>query len=131
MYHNWYCYFIRWINNTLDITKIDFAAAKREGIKAVVFDKDNCITLPYSMTVYPPVKEGLDECKDIFEYEMIAVVSNSAGSSDDALFEKAEELEKQIGIPVLRHGRKVSTSKILSNWCRNQTAEIKYCHILK
>lgn len=35
------------------------------------------------------------------------ILSNSAGSSDDKEYKKAKEIEKALGVPVLRHSEKV------------------------
>lgn len=43
----------------LDISKIDWAQLKdTHNIRAVAFDKDNCLTLPYAHTIHP----GVDVC---------------------------------------------------------------------
>lgn len=41
-----------------DIRDINFARLREIGCAAVVFDKDNCLTAPYSDQLYP----GLDVC---------------------------------------------------------------------
>lgn len=92
----------------LDITRIDYRRAKDlAGIRAICFDKDNVLTLPYRKELYPPLIAAIAECRDVFTRDMMLVVSNSAGSSDDTPeFREAEALEKNIGLPVLRHGGK-------------------------
>jgi len=64
-----------------DIRYIDWAALRRKGFKGVVFDKDNTITVPYSLTLWPPLESSLESCKSEFG-EDIAVFSNSAGNSN-------------------------------------------------
>uniref|UniRef100_A0A7N0ZRF1 Uncharacterized protein n=1 Tax=Kalanchoe fedtschenkoi TaxID=63787 RepID=A0A7N0ZRF1_KALFE len=89
-----------------DIRHIDWLELHRRGFKGVVFDKDNTITAPYSLTLWPPLGASMDCCKSVFGND-IAVFSNSAGLSEydpDGL--KARALEKAIGIRVLRHRMK-------------------------
>ncbi|OIW05501.1 hypothetical protein TanjilG_27631 [Lupinus angustifolius] len=86
-----------------DIRYIDWAELHRRGFKGVVFDKDNTITVPYSLTPWPPLESSLDRCKLEFG-PRVAVFSNSAGlreyDHDDS---KARMLENAIGIKVIRH----------------------------
>eukprot|EP01132_Coremiostelium_polycephalum_P004082 gene4082-5110_t len=89
-----------------DIRNIDFKKLYDQGFKAVLFDKDNTITEPYKLEIYEPFKESLNKCKEIFGESNVAIISNSAGSSDDPQFKKAIEIEKSIGIRVLKHGTK-------------------------
>lgn len=62
-----------------DIRYIDWAELKRRGFKGVVFDKDNTLTVPYSLSLWPPLGSSLEECKSQFGNN-IAVFSNSAGT---------------------------------------------------
>lgn len=64
-----------------DVRYIDWAELKRNGFKGVVFDKDNTITVPYSLTLWPPLGSSLERCKSVFGND-IAVFSNSAGDSN-------------------------------------------------
>jgi phosphatidylglycerophosphatase GEP4 len=64
-----------------DIRYIDWAALRRKGFKGVVFDKDNTLTVPYSLTPWPPLESSLECCKSEFGQD-IAVFSNSAGNSN-------------------------------------------------
>lgn len=79
---------------------------------AVCFDKDNTLTLPYDDHVNPLVQNALDECIRTFGDTNVAVLSNSAGSSDDAPeYKTAARLEQALcGIKVIRHGSKVYES---------------------
>lgn len=61
-----------------DIRHIDWAALKRAGFQGVVFDKDNTITVPYSLTLWGSLESSMEECKTVFGND-IAVFSNSAG----------------------------------------------------
>ncbi|KAF9625015.1 hypothetical protein IFM89_017064 [Coptis chinensis] len=78
---------------------------EKRGFKGVVFDKDNTLTLPYSLALWPPLESSLDSCKSVFG-DNVAVFSNSAGLSQyDANGSKARTLEQSIGIHVIRHGK--------------------------
>lgn len=86
-----------------DIRYIDWAALRRKGFKGIVFDKDNTITVPYSLTPWPPLESSLESCKSEFGQD-IAVFSNSAGLREyDHDGSKARNLEGTIGIKVIRH----------------------------
>lgn len=63
-----------------DIRYIDWAELRRKGFKGVVFDKDNTITAPYSLTPWPLLESSLERCKFEFGPD-VAVFSNSAGNS--------------------------------------------------
>jgi hypothetical protein len=43
-----------------------------------VFDKDNTLTAPYALAVWPALTTSLQECQAVFEGR-IALLSNSAG----------------------------------------------------
>jgi len=66
-----------------DLSCIDFKRL-REQYEAVCFDKDNCVTLPYENEIYPPLKESVEECKQIFGIRNVAMLSNSVGGPDDS-----------------------------------------------
>lgn len=61
-----------------DIRYIDWGELKRRGFQGVVFDKDNTLTVPYSLSLWGPVRSSVEDCKSVFG-ENIAVISNSAG----------------------------------------------------
>ncbi|XP_027171109.1 uncharacterized protein LOC113770739 [Coffea eugenioides] len=89
-----------------DIRYIDWAELKRRGFKGVVFDKDNTITAPYSLSLWPPLESSVGQCKSLFGNN-IAVFSNSAGLHEyDPDGKKARALEGAIGIKVIRHKTK-------------------------
>lgn len=69
-----------------DIRYVDWAELRRKGFKGVVFDKDNTITVPYSLKPWPPLESSLECCKLEFGDD-IAVFSNSAGNSSLKQFE--------------------------------------------
>ncbi|XP_014516883.1 uncharacterized protein LOC106774410 isoform X1 [Vigna radiata var. radiata] len=86
-----------------DIRYVDWAELRRKGFKGVVFDKDNTITVPYSLKPWPPLESSLECCKLEFGDD-IAVFSNSAGLHQyDHDGSKARMLEGAIGIKVIRH----------------------------
>lgn len=62
-----------------DIRYIDWAALKKKGFEGVVFDKDNTLTVPYSLALWGPISESVESCKSVFGNN-IAVFSNSAGN---------------------------------------------------
>lgn len=74
-----------------DIRYIDWAALRRKGFKGVVFDKDNTITAPYSLTPWPLLESALECCKSEFGPD-IAVFSNSAGNSNMKHFKVVPKL---------------------------------------
>ncbi|XP_010516543.1 PREDICTED: uncharacterized protein LOC104792168 [Camelina sativa] len=86
-----------------DLRYIDWGELKRKGFKGVVFDKDNTLTAPYSLAIWPPLRPSIERCKAVFGHD-IAVFSNSAGLTEyDHDDSKAKALEAEIGIRVLRH----------------------------
>ncbi|KAI7732877.1 hypothetical protein M8C21_015355 [Ambrosia artemisiifolia] len=89
-----------------DIRCIDWAALKKKGFEGVVFDKDNTLTLPYSLGLWAPLTASVEACKSVFGNN-IAVFSNSAGLEEyDPDGRKARALEFAIGIRVIRHKMK-------------------------
>ncbi|XP_052178796.1 phosphatidylglycerophosphate phosphatase 1, chloroplastic/mitochondrial [Diospyros lotus] len=89
-----------------DIRYIDWAELKSKGFRGVVFDKDNTITVPYSLRLWGPLRSSMEQCKSVFGND-IAVFSNSAGLYEfDHDGRKARALERSIGIKVIRHGVK-------------------------
>ena len=154
-----------------DISKIDWRSLRDTGgIRAVAFDKDNCLTLPYALGIHAPLQvlrlsvlpvlvlpllrhsrcthsarrprchvaavpspwrsptaslqssspssstqptqEALAQCIETFGRDKVAVVSNSAGSSDDAGGAEARALSGQLGIAVIEHGGKKPAERV-------------------
>ena len=90
-----------------NIRYINWEELHKRGFKGVVFDKDNTITLPYSITLWDPLKPSLEKCKSIFGNQNVAVLSNSVGLYEfDPDGSKAESMEIEIGIRVIRHKEK-------------------------
>ncbi|CAO3611953.1 unnamed protein product [Cunninghamella echinulata] len=99
-----------------DLRELPIAELKNKGIKAIAFDKDNCLTAPYVPTIHPPLKDSVKRCQDTFGIDNMAIVSNSAGTLDDKEGKVAEALEKSLGIHVLRHAeKKPSGGQALTN----------------
>lgn len=90
-----------------DVGCVDFAALAEAGVRAVLFDKDNTLTLPYVDEPHEPLKPALRAAVEAFGAERVAVLSNSAGLTqfdpDGAL---AAHLEGTLGVRVLRHAHK-------------------------
>ncbi|XP_058219324.1 phosphatidylglycerophosphate phosphatase 1, chloroplastic/mitochondrial isoform X2 [Rhododendron vialii] len=77
-----------------DIRYIDWDELRSKGFRAVVFDKDNTITVPYSLRLWGPLGSSIERCKSVFGDD-IAVFSNSAGVKKPG--GTAEEIEKHFG----------------------------------
>lgn len=90
-----------------DIRHINFRQLKQHAnIKAIGFDKDNCLTAPYVSTIHPPFKEAWKDCVETFSRDNVLIVSNSAGTKDDVDYKEAQKLEESLGVAVLRHDEK-------------------------
>mmetsp|Transcript_11325 Transcript_11325/g.19076 ORF Transcript_11325/g.19076 Transcript_11325/m.19076 type:complete len:87 (+) Transcript_11325:157-417(+) len=79
---------------------------ENQHVRYIVFDKDNTLTLPYRKEV-PAERRGaiidsIAACFEIFGPSSLAILSNSAGSKDDANFEDALEIETAFE-EILRH----------------------------
>ncbi|KAL8512479.1 hypothetical protein ACS0TY_018814 [Phlomoides rotata] len=86
-----------------DIRYIDWEELRNRGFEGVVFDKDNTITVPYSLSLWAPLRSTIEHCKSLFGAN-IAVFSNSAGLYEyDPDGSKARALEDTIGIKVIKH----------------------------
>ncbi|WOK91846.1 hypothetical protein Cni_G00537 [Canna indica] len=88
-----------------DIRSVDWPALRRLGFRGVIFDKDNTLTAPYSLALWPSLSSSLRQCRSAFPPIGIAVFSNSAGLKQyDPDGAEAEALEEAIGgIHVIRH----------------------------
>ncbi|KAJ1933751.1 hypothetical protein GGF37_006619 [Kickxella alabastrina] len=86
-----------------DIRSIPFDEMRQNGIKYLVFDKDNCLTAPYADHIHPDFQSAWQKCKDVFPHNRILIASNSAGTPDDANCKAAKSVELALGVPVLRH----------------------------
>ncbi len=88
-----------------NISQLDPKKLKKAGIRAVVFDKDNTLTEPYALIVHPSIRKSLASFRKEFG-KNLAILSNSAGSADDNAFRDAKNIEKSLGISVIRHKKK-------------------------
>ncbi|CAI7875453.1 unnamed protein product [Closterium sp. NIES-53] len=90
-----------------DIRWIDWKALHAAGLRAVVFDKDNTLTLPYKMQVEDGLVASLDVCRETFGSRGIAILSNSAGLKQyDPDGSLAAAMEQALGVPVILHSEK-------------------------
>lgn len=87
------------------LADVDFAALRQAGIRAVVLDKDNCITRPYAYQAEPLVADAWARCREVFGDQAV-ILSNSAGSADDPGHAEAAAVEAALGARVVRHARK-------------------------
>jgi len=71
------------------------------GFKGIIFDKDNTLTAPYALKIFP----GLEQAVASFKASslLLAIMSNSAGTKDDKNYEDAETIRQALGISVLVH----------------------------
>ena len=65
------------------LAQLDFKALHSRGFRFVLFDKDNTITAAYAAELHPEAEPAVRECLRVFGKANVAVISNSAGSSDD------------------------------------------------
>ena len=92
-----------------NVSELDFQAMKdHAGIRAVIFDKDNTLTIPYeTKMVHPTAQAGLESAMRVFSSEGVAILSNSAGTrSEDPEYASAKAIEDSLGIAVIRHVEK-------------------------
>ncbi|KAI6046319.1 HAD phosphatase, partial [Pisolithus marmoratus] len=86
-----------------DIRQLDFLALRKAGYRGAVFDKDNCLTIPYRDTLVPELQNAWQECREVFGERNILIVSNSAGTTDDPGGIQAESVSHHLSVPVLHH----------------------------
>ncbi|KAJ3152241.1 hypothetical protein HDU89_001460 [Geranomyces variabilis] len=79
-----------------DVRSINYPALKAAGVRVMVFDKDNTITAPYVDSVHPPFESAWAACKQTFGAGKVLIVSNSAGTRDDAGHMKAKKVENAL-----------------------------------
>jgi phosphatidylglycerophosphatase GEP4 len=110
-----------------NVSELNYTALKQEcSIQAVIFDKDNTLTAPYVNTVHPLADFGLKQAVQVFGRHRVAVLSNSAGTADDADFADATAIEESLGIPVIRHQEKKpgGLEEVLSHFDLTDPAEL-------
>ncbi|GAC96259.1 hypothetical protein PHSY_003839 [Pseudozyma hubeiensis SY62] len=89
-----------------DIRHLDWESLHANGVRYLVFDKDNCLTAPHSDVLEPSITDAWQQCQRVFGRENILIVSNSSGSSDDPSGLGAESLSRSLNVPVLCHKHK-------------------------
>ena len=89
------------VNN---VDALDFDALRAAGVASIIFDKDNTLTAPYVDTAHVDVSDAITRAKDAFGADNCIVLSNSAGSGDDAPdYNAAKACEAALGLRVARH----------------------------
>lgn len=108
------------------VSHIDYAKLAGCGIKYLVFDKDNTLTEPYQMKYAAGIHDGLQACRSAYQGEQIAILSNSVGSRDDPGGLEAKEVEKVLGMKVIRHVNKKPdvSDDILRHFATDQVHEV-------
>ena len=88
-----------------NVDAFDFDALRAAGVASIIFDKDNTLTAPYVDTAHIDVADSIKRAKDAFGADNCIVLSNSAGSGDDAPEYKAalKACEAALGLRVARH----------------------------
>ncbi|KAI0002418.1 mitochondrial PGP phosphatase-domain-containing protein [Russula compacta] len=86
-----------------DIRYLNFVALRDAGYRGAIFDKDNCLTLPHSDKLVPELETAWSEALQVFGPSHILVVSNSAGTRDDAAQLQAESVAYHLRAPILLH----------------------------
>jgi phosphatidylglycerophosphatase GEP4 len=78
---------------------------KRNGVKCIVFDKDNTLSITYVDELHPSLAKKMAEIRAAFP-RAVAILSNSVGTNNDVNFSGAIKTEQNMGIPVIRHANK-------------------------
>ncbi|MCJ1415624.1 hypothetical protein MMC32_001956 [Xylographa parallela] len=79
---------------------------RKPDIRAIVLDKDNCFARPKENVVYEAYHDKFHALKAAYPHSRLLIVSNSAGTNSDPGHTDAALLERNTGIPVLRHSTK-------------------------
>lgn len=85
------------------LSDLDLAQLRGRGVRVIVFDKDNTLTLTYVDELHASSRETIAGAISIFGAHGLAILSNSVGSCDDAGFAGATATEAALGLPVIRH----------------------------
>ncbi|KAE8212050.1 hypothetical protein CF327_g4267 [Tilletia walkeri] len=94
------------------IAHLDWHALRAAGVRALVFDKDNCLAKPHTFTLEPAIVASFQQAIATFGLSRILIVSNSAGASSDFNGLRAERLSRSFGgVPVLCHPQKKPGSR--------------------
>ena len=100
-------YIMRWDNKLkpdifyANFDEIDASRIKEKGIKFIIIDKDNTITLPLENKIYNgEIAKKINEMKKLFGKKNIAVVSNS-------IYDKRQKdyklISDNIGVEIIEH----------------------------
>lgn len=91
----------------LDAGDIRYSKLKERGIKAVIFDKDNTLTAPYRSEWYNArIADCINDCKEEFGAQNVAICSNTVGSKKDRLkhnYAGADEIQVVLDVKVIHH----------------------------
>ena len=94
---------------------------KEADIRAVVLDKDNCFAVPHQDEIHEPYWGKFQELRKAYPGSRLLIVSNTAGTRDGRHGEKAQILEKNTGVQVLRHNtKKPGCGDEIMKFLRNQ-----------
>ena len=86
---------------------INFRSLHVQGIQHILFDKDNTLTVPSARHYHSAeLQRAVEEAKNVFGEAHVAIISNSVGSADDPGYREAKEVERSLGIAVIRHQHK-------------------------
>ena len=90
------------------VVHINYDKLKTKGIRYIIFDKDNTVTLPYERRYANSgiEKSILEDCINVFGKESMAFLSNSAGSKDDKNYQEARDCEHELKVNFIRHQNK-------------------------
>ncbi len=87
-----------------NVEELNYDALRAAGVASIIFDKDNTLTAPYVDTAHVDVSDAITRAKDAFGEDNCIVLSNSAGSGDDAPeYKAAKACEAALGLRVARH----------------------------
>ena len=87
-----------------NVDELNYDALRAAGVASIIFDKDNTLTAPYVDTAHIDVADAITRAKDAFGADNCIVLSNSAGSGDDAPeYNAAKACEAALGLRVARH----------------------------
>lgn len=81
----------------------DIPIPLNDKIKAIVVDKDNCISYPHQNHIWGPYNDQWAKLKRYYPGKAILIVSNTAGSKSDHSLKEAKLLGEKTGVTVFRH----------------------------